>query len=159
MALVRWQPINDFATLQSDMNRLFNNFFEPGRDTEGWTGSRWTPAMDLAEQDDHYVLTADLPGLSEPDISIEVEDRTLTISGERKSERESSGGNYHRLERATGSFSRSLVLPDGVDPEQIEAHFDKGVLRIEIPKPAQTKPHRIDIQVGKEQRQLEEQAS
>lgn len=154
MALVRWQPANDFASLQSDVNRLFSTFFEsPGNGSR--RGSSWIPAMDLVERDDHFALTADLPGLVESDVSVEVEDRTLTISGERKFERADSGENYYRLERATGDFTRSLLLPEGVDPDQITARFDSGVLELKIPKPETPEPKRVAIQVGDAPAQIE----
>jgi HSP20 family protein len=154
MALVRWQPVNDFASLQSDVNRLFNTFFDsphPG----GNGRSPWIPPMDLVERGDHLVLTADLPGLTESDVNIEVEDRTLVISGVRKIEHEDSGENYHRLERATGEFSRSLLLPDGVEPDKITARFNNGVLELNIPKPEAPTPKRVAIQVGEAPRQIE----
>src|SRR5215211_5568032 len=145
MALVRWDPIRELDSLQGDMNRLFDRFFE-GR-TNG-TGRRWIPAMDLVETDDHLVLRGDLPGLSEDDVEIEIKDNVLTVSGERKSENEEKGEGYHRVERAFGSFSRSMTLPQGVDAEQVEAHFDSGVLEVRIPKPAEAKPTRVQIGKG-----------
>lgn len=156
MALVRWQPINDFVSLQSDVNRLFNTFFESAGN-QGAGRSGWTPAMDLVELDDHYVLTADLPGMTESDINVEVEDRTLVISGERTIEHDRSGENFYRLERATGEFNRSLTLPEGIDPEQIVARFDKGVLELSIPKPETPSPKRVAIQVGDAPREIEGQ--
>ena len=101
--------------------------------------------MDLVETGDRFVLHADLPGLSEEDVNIEVEDRVLTISGERKSVHESSKDGFHRVERAFGSFSRSLTLPEGISAEAVEASFDRGVLEVRIPKPEQTKPRKISI--------------
>ena len=101
--------------------------------------------MDLVEAEDHYVLKADLPGLSEDDVKIEFEDRTLTISGERKSEQETKKDGYVRVERAFGSFSRSLTLPEGVDGDAVTASFDRGVLEVSIPKPEVRKPKRIEI--------------
>ena len=91
--------------------------------------------MDLVETGDHYVLRADLPGLSDGDVNIQLEDNVLTISGERNTEHEQNEEGYYRLERAFGSFARSLTLPDGVDPDSVQAHFDRGVLEIRIPKP------------------------
>lgn len=155
MALVRWQPVNDFASLQSDVNRLFNTFFESAGSGNGAGSSAWAPPMDLVESGDHFRLTADLPGLSENDIKIEVEDRTLVVSGERKTRHEDSGENYYRLERATGTFKRSLTLPQGVDPDEITARFDNGVLELTIPKPATPEPKRVAIQVGDGPRQIE----
>ena len=129
------------------MNRLFDRFFE-GRPANGAVARRWIPAMDLVETGDHLVLRADLPGMTEDDIEIEIKDGVLTVSGERKSERESKGEGYHRVERAFGSFSRSLSLPEGVDTGKVEANFDKGVLEVRVPKPEETKPTRVEIGKG-----------
>ena len=124
-----------------EVDRLFDAFFgQPDR-----TARRWVPAMDLVESGDQFVLKADLPGLSQEDVKIEVEDGTLTISGERKSEHEASEGGWHRIERSFGSFSRSLTLPDHVDASAISATFNDGVLEVSIPKPEERKPQRIEI--------------
>ena len=146
MTIVRWEPLRELGSLQNEMNRLFNSVFDaPQPGGNGGAMRRWMPAMDLVETDEHFVLRADLPGMSEQDIKIEFEDGTLTVSGERKSEHESKGEGYHRVERAFGSFSRSLTLPQGVDPEAVTANFDRGVLEVSIPKPEQRKPRRIEI--------------
>jgi HSP20 family protein len=134
-------------SLQSDMNRLFDRFFE-GRAGNGTASRRWIPAMDLVETDDHLVLRADLPGLSEDDVEIEVRDGVLTISGERKSEHEAKGEGYHRVERAFGHFSRSLTLPRGTEAGEVDARFDNGVLEVRVPKPAASKPTRVQIGKG-----------
>ncbi len=141
MALVRWEPVRELSTLQSEMNRLFQAFFEG----DNGEARHWAPAMDLMEAGDHLVLKADLPGLSEDDVRIEVRDNLLTVSGERKSGHEQKRNGYYRVERAFGRFSRSLTLPEGVDPDRIEASFDKGVLEVRIPKPEEQKPRRIAI--------------
>src|SRR4051794_18030630 len=149
MTIVRWEPLREFSTLQNEMNRLFNTVFDaPSPANGGSTLRRWMPAMDLVETEDHFVLRADLPGLAEEDVTIEVEDNVLTVSGERKAERETTKEGYHRVERAFGSFSRSLTLPEGVDAEAVNANFDRGVLEIRIPKPEQRKPRKISIGVG-----------
>jgi HSP20 family protein len=127
----------------SEVNRFFNTLFDDGR-----LQQRWVPAMDLVESDDHFVLKADLPGLGEDDVSIEIRDNTLTVAGERKSEYERKERGWYRVERSTGSFSRSLALPEGVDADAVTAAFDKGVLEIRIPKPEQKKPRRIQISAG-----------
>ena len=146
MTIVRWEPLRELGSLQNEMNRLFNSVFDaPQPGGNGGTMRRWMPAMDLVETDESFVLRADLPGLSEEDIKIEFEDGTLTVSGERKAEHESKNEGYYRVERAFGSFSRSLTLPQGVDPEAVTANFDRGVLEIRIPKPEQRKPRRIEI--------------
>ena len=144
MTIVRWEPLRELGTLQSEMNRLFNTVFD-GPTPSGNTMRRWMPAMDLLESGDDFVLKADLPGMSEEDVKIELEDSTLTISGERKTEHQAEGEGYYRVERSTGAFSRSLTLPKGVDPEAVTAHFDRGVLEVRIPKPAERKPRRISI--------------
>ena len=123
-----------------EIDRVFDAFF--GQTDQG---RRWVPPMDLVEADDHFVLKADLPGLVEGDVNIEVQDGTLTISGERKAEHEQHERGFYRIERAFGSFNRSLTLPDGVDPDRIEASFSHGVLEVRIPKPEQRKPRRIAI--------------
>jgi len=142
VTIVRWEPIRELSSLQSEMNRLFNAAFDT---PAGAPARRWAPAMDLVETGDHFVLRADLPGMSESDIKIELEDNVLTLSGERRSEHEANGEGFHRVERSFGSFSRSLTLPKGVDPEGVTAGFDRGVLEVRIPKPEQRKPRRIEI--------------
>ena len=149
MALVRWQPVRELSSLQNDMNRLFNTFFDtPTAGNGGSAQRRWIPAMDLVETDDHFVLKADLPGLTEQDVSIDVEGDVLTVSGERKAENEEKGDGYLRVERSYGAFRRSLTLPEGVEPDAVTASFERGVLEIRIPKPEQRKPRRVAIQVG-----------
>ena len=133
--LVRPEP---FAT---DFSRLFDSLFEP----RGTMVQRWVPAMDLVETEDHYLLKADLPGMKQEDVSIEFNDGTLTISGERKAEYERKEKGFFRLERSFGKFSRSLTLPEGIDPDKIEAEFHDGVLDVRIPKPEQRKPRRIEV--------------
>src|SRR4051794_5819121 len=156
MAIVRWEPLREFSTLQNEMNRLFNTVFDaPPAGGNGGTLRRWMPAMDLVETAEHFVLRADLPGLSEEDVNIEVEDRVLTISGERKAEHEVSKEGFHRVERAFGSFSRALTLPEGINPEAVQASFDRGVLEVRIPKPEQPKPRKISIGVGGSQKTIE----
>jgi HSP20 family protein len=159
MALVRWEPARELNSLQQEMNRLFSTFFDTPTAGNGSPTRRWIPAMDLVEPDDHYVLTADLPGLSQDDIDLEFEGDVLTLSGERRSEHAERNEGYYRLERATGSFSRSLTLPEGVDPDAVEATFDKGVLTVRVPKPEQRKPKKVAIQVGDAPKTIEGDAS
>jgi len=146
MALVRWEPAREIGSVQNEINRLFNTFFDTP--VSAGTGRRWIPAMDLVEHDDEYVLRADLPGVSDDDVKLEVEQNVLTISGERNSEHETQREGYHRIERASGSFSRSLTLPEGVDAEAVQATFERGVLEVHVPKPEQPKPRRVAINVG-----------
>jgi HSP20 family protein len=155
MALIRWEPAREVNSLQSEMNRLFNTFLGDAPAGEGGDFRRWVPAMDLVETEDQFVLRADLPGMSEHDVSIELENNVLTVSGERKSEHEERREGYHRVERASGRFSRTLTLPEGVDPEAIQASFDRGVLEVRIAKPEERKPRRVAISVGGKQGAIE----
>jgi HSP20 family protein len=132
--VVRPEP---FST---EFSRLFNSLWD-----QPVTSRRWVPEMDLIETDDHYLLTADLPGMQQSDVSIELGDGMLTIAGERKIEYERKDKGFFRLERSFGKFSRSLTLPDGVDPDKIEATLHDGVLEVTVPKPEQRKPRRIEV--------------
>jgi HSP20 family protein len=127
-----------------EFERLFSSLFSNTNRGAG-TVQRWVPPMDLVEAADHFVLKADLPGLAEDDVAIEVQDNALTISGAREADHERTEQGWYRLERSYGSFSRSLTLPDGVDPDNVEASFDRGVLEVRIPKPEERKPRRISI--------------
>ena len=150
MALIRWEPVAELNSLQNEMNRLFNTFFDQpapaGRG--GGQARRWIPPMDLVETKDHYVLRADLPGLFEEEVNVQLQDNVLTISGERKAQHETEHEGYYRLERAFGGFSRSLTLPEGIDPDAVQAHFDRGVLELRIPKPEQKRPRQVQIKLG-----------
>ena len=158
MAIVRYDPLREIDSLQGEMNRLFDGFF--GTRSGARNGmSRWIPQMDLVEAEDALVLRADLPGMSEEDVAIEIKDRVLTVSGERKSEHEEKGESFDRAERAFGSFSRSLTLPDGIDPDAVAASFSKGVLEVRVPKPEERKPHRVAIANGNGAAALEGEAT
>jgi HSP20 family protein len=156
MALIRWEPARELGTIQSEMNRLFNTFFDtPTTAATGNAFRRWIPPMDLVETDGEFVLRADLPGLSHDDVNIELEDNVLTVSGERKSEHEERHEGYYRIERSSGSFRRSLTLPEGVNPEAVKATFDRGVLEVRVPKPEERKPRKVAITVGSEPETIE----
>lgn len=128
----------------TEVNRLVSTLLAP----EAGRSQRWTPAMDLVEAEDHYLLRADLPGMGEEDVSIEINDNVLTVSGERHDEQQHQGQGWHRVERTFGRFSRSLALPEGVDADTVTASFDRGVLSIRVPKPEQRKPRRVEIRAG-----------
>ena len=149
MTIVRWEPVRELSSLQTEMNRLFNTVFDaPAAGGNSGPQRRWVPAMDLLETADHFVLRADLPGMRQEDVGIELEDNVLTVSGERKAEHEDRQEGYYRVERAFGGFSRSLTLPRGIDASAVTASFDNGVLEIRVPKPEARKPHKISIGVG-----------
>jgi HSP20 family protein len=149
VTIVRWEPFRELSSLQTEMNRLFNAAFDTPTGNGG--ARRWTPAMDLVEGEDHFVLRADLPGMTQADVNIELEDNVLTVSGERKAEHESKGEGFYRVERSFGSFSRALTLPKGVDPEGVTASFTNGVLEVRVPKPEQRKPRKIAIGTGSDE--------
>jgi HSP20 family protein len=125
------------------MSRLFERIFQ--RPGDGGGDRRWIPAMDLVEKDDHFELRADLPGLSEDDVNVEIQDGVLTISGERREEEEETREGYRRVERAFGRFTRSISLPDGINPDEVQANFENGVLTVRIPKPQESEPRRVQI--------------
>jgi HSP20 family protein len=153
MTIVRWEPLRELTSLQSEMNRLFNSAFDAPAGQTGSSGGarRWVPAMDLVETAEDFVLRADLPGMRRDDVKLEIEDNVLTVSGERAAEHTEGEQGYYRLERAFGTFSRSLTLPKGVDGDAVSAQFADGVLEVHIPKPAQSKPRRVEIAVGGEE--------
>jgi len=146
MDLIRWNPRRDLFNWPVRMNRLFEDFFHPtvfsGEDTALWN---WQPNADIYETDDHFVVTADLPGVDKKDISVDVKDRVLILSGERSSEKEEKDKHYHHKERIYGKFERSFTLPADVDPEKVKAEYKDGILKIEIPKPAERKPKQITV--------------
>ncbi len=148
MALVRWEPVREISSIQNEVNRIFNSFFDAPSSAAATGARRWIPAMDLTEHDDAFVLRADLPGVAEDDVKVELDENVLTVSGERRSERDEQQQGVHRVERSFGSFSRSLTVPEGVDADAIEANVDRGVLTVRIPKPAERTPRRVAINVG-----------
>jgi len=149
MALIHWEPVRELNTIQSEMNRLFNSLLDtPAPDNGGTAARRWIPPMDLVETEEDFVLRVDLPGLSEQDVNVELENNVLTVSGERKAEHEERKEGYYRVERASGVFQRSLTLPDGVNPDGVKASFERGVLEVRVPKPEERKPRKVAISVG-----------
>jgi HSP20 family protein len=140
----------ELSTIHSEMNRLFSTVFDTPTTRGAGNGAmrRWIPAMDLIEADEHFVVKADLPGMTTDDVKVEIEDNVLKISGERKTELEDKHEGFYRLERTSGSFSRALTLPEGIDPAAVTATFADGVLDVRFPKPVEAAPHRVEITVG-----------
>jgi HSP20 family protein len=156
MALVRWDPFRELTALQSEVNRLFS------RVGNGGVAERqsWTPSIDVIETDDAIKLQAELAGMDPADISIEVQDNVLTVSGERRFEEEVKEDKYYRIERRYGSFSRSIALPQTIDENNIKATYDTGVLEVSVPKAEVARPKKIAVAVGGEQpKTVEAQAS
>ncbi len=133
-----------------DFNRLFSRMDNAFRGVDADSGdamANWSPNMDVIEQEDRILLRAELPGMSDGDVEITVENRTLSIHGEKKFEHEESDGHFRRLESRYGSFYRSFSLPNSVDQDRIDARFAKGVLEIDLPKAEQAKPKKISVKV------------
>jgi HSP20 family protein len=147
--VVRWEPLRELASLQTEMSRFMNGLLEGnGRTTQGWL-----PALDVWETEDELVYAFDLPGIPEEEIAVEVEDGALTVSAERSREEKVDGDRFYRFERRFGSFSRTIGLPQGVSEDAISAKYEHGVLEIHVTKPEQPKPRRI--QVGSAQPTIE----
>lgn len=140
-------PSSDIRTFQSQLNRLFEPFFTRWADDEELTSSTWMPPVDIAEDPDRIVVRAEVPGMKQEEIEISFNDGVLSIKGSRKFEKESNERNYHRLERAYGSFVRSFTMPRTVDADRITATYRDGVLEIEVPKKEEAKPKQIRIGV------------
>ncbi|HEX7126266.1 MAG TPA: Hsp20/alpha crystallin family protein [Thermodesulfobacteriota bacterium] len=146
MAIVRWDPFRDLAVLHERMNRLFDETLSRTRTGEPseLTGN-WSPAVDVYENADRYVVVAELPGLTKDDVQIELKDNVLTLKGERKFADEFKDQTCHRMERAYGQFVRSFSIPAQVEAGKVEARFKDGVLTVTIPKAAAAKPRVIPI--------------
>jgi HSP20 family protein len=146
MELVRWNPIRDMFGMQHRMNRLMENFFLPAqnlpREDAPWD---WNPSVDIYDRGDMIVLKAELPGVDKEHIEVDVKDRVLTLKGERSLDNEVQEDNYYRRERSFGKFVRRFTLPVNVNIEDIKAEFKDGLLKVDIPKPAENKPKQITV--------------
>jgi len=145
MNIVRWDPFRDPITLRESMNRLFKETFGPITEKSEMKGDSWAPSVDIYETDDELILTAEIPGLDEKDIEIQIEDNTLSLKGERQFAKETKEENYCRVERSYGSFCRSFSLPGHIDQEKIKADHENGILKIIMPKKKELKPKTIKI--------------
>ena len=139
----------DFSTLQDRMNRIFRESFSPERPDEALTTSNFAPPVDVYEDEHNITLKIEVPGIDEKDINVSIENNTLTVHGERRFEKDEKEENFHRVERMYGSFTRSFMLPNTVDPEQVSANYEKGVLKIRLAKKAEAKPKLIKVNVEK----------
>lgn len=142
----RWDPFRNLSSLQEQVNRLFETSYRGRNDNSALT--TWAPAVDIYETENELVLKADLPDVNEQDLDIQIENNMLTIRGERKFDHEVKEDNYLRIERTYGAFSRSFSLPNTVNPEAIKAEYKNGVLRVELPKRAESKPRQVKVNVG-----------
>lgn len=141
MAIVRWEPARDLATMEVDrLNRMFSNLFDDQM------GRTWTPAVDIYESDNHeVVLKAELPDIKRENISITFENQVLTIRGERKLDESVRRDRYQRFERAYGTFSRSFTIPSTIDAARITASYKDGVLTVRLPQREESKPKQIEV--------------
>ena len=146
MNLVKWSPWREMPALRNRFNRLFDDpFFRIGQmDDDGGMGL-WNPVVDLYEKDDHFMIKAELPGVNKDAIKIDLQDRLLTLSGERTYDNEVKEENYYRRERSYGKFQRAFTLPADVDSDKIKAEFKDGLLQIEVPKPEEKKAKQVTI--------------
>lgn len=142
--LSRWEPFRDMISLRADMDRLFKSLFgEIPEEREGF----WAPVMDIEEDNDNVMVRAEIPGMNKEDIKVSVRNNVLTISGERKQEKEMKTKTYHRVERSYGKFSRTITLPSEVETDKIKASYKDGVLMVTLPKPESKKPKQIDVEI------------
>src|SRR2546425_1558087 len=151
--LTRWEPFREFSTMQdrlNRMNRLFRESYSPEGPEETLTTTSFAPPVDTYEDEHTITLKIEVPGIDEKDIDVRIENNTLTVHGERKFEKEEKEENFRRVERQYGSFTRSFTLPNTVDPEQVNATYNKGVLKVTLAKKAEAKPKQIKVNVGSE---------
>lgn len=147
MAVVKWDPFRDLISIQDRMNRMFEQTLSRSRLEEGISTATWTPAVDIYETPDRIVLKAELPGMTNEDIDIQLQDNSLTLKGERRFAKDVQEENYLRIERAYGPFQRSFTLPSSVQQEKIRATFHDGVLEVVMPKADAAQAKRISINV------------
>jgi HSP20 family protein len=145
MSIVRYDPFRDLRSLQQEVNRLFTGNLAPALDDEGIARGSWSPNVDIFENKDQIIIEAELPGMNREDFDLSVENNVITLRGERRFEKKEETDNYHRVERAYGSFTRSFTLPNTVSAEGATADYRDGVLRVVLPKREETKARRIEI--------------
>ena len=148
--LTRWDPLRDLATMQNRINRFVRESYSPEGPEEALTTTSFAPPVDIYEDEHSITLKMEVPGIDEKDIDVRIENTTLTVHGERKLEKEEKEENFRRVERQYGSFTRSFTLPSSVDPGQVDANYDRGVLKISLAKKAEAKPKQIKVNVGSE---------
>jgi HSP20 family protein len=146
MNLIKWNPWREMETFSNRANRLFDGSFLPTEWLKEESGLRnWAPTVDVYENEKEIVIKAEIPGVDKKDIHVDLKDGILSITGERSYENEVKEENYHRKERAFGKFYRSFALPEGLNPDKIDADYKDGVLKVEIPKPEEKKPKKIAV--------------
>ncbi len=148
MAIIKWDPLGNIATLQDRINQLFDDSFpHQHQDDETVPLCAWTPSVDIYETEQGVVIAADLPGVNKEDVVVEVKDDLLTISGQRSADPQCQATNYYRRERTCGNFHRAFTLHAMIAPDQIKATFKNGVLMVSIPNPEEDKPRQIKVDI------------
>ncbi len=145
MAIVKWEPLREIEDRFDRYTRAMG--WPSGRGQEFITTGDWSPRVDISETDHEIVVKAEIPDVKKEDVKVTVDSGVLTIQGERKQEKEEKGKKFHRIERSYGSFVRSFTLPDNIDEAKVKATFKDGVLNLQIPKTAETKPKAIEVKV------------
>ncbi|MCA1633603.1 MAG: Hsp20/alpha crystallin family protein [Acidobacteria bacterium] len=145
MSITRYDPFRDLRILQDEVNRLFSSNFTRSYGDEGIARGAWMPGVDIYENKDQIVLEAELPGMNREDFELTVENNVLTLRGERRFEKRDESDNYHRVERAYGTFTRSFTLPQTVSSDRATADYKDGVLRVVLHKHEDVKARRIEI--------------
>jgi HSP20 family protein len=140
-----WPALDRWSNLRDELNSFFDMPFWSGLDRTGQLFTGWSPALDLYESGDHFVVVVELPGMRKEDIEISLHDGALTISGERKREKSSNGETAQRSERYVGTFRRSIALPSRVDPSKVSATYQDGILKVTLPKTEEAKPKQIQV--------------
>ncbi len=148
--ITRWDPFREFTTVQDRLNRLFRESYGPEGREESLTNTSFAPPVDVYEDEHSVSLKIEVPGIDEKDIDVRIENNVLTVHGERKFEKEEKEENFRRVERQYGSFTRTFTLPTTVDAERVSADYEKGVLKVSLPKKAEAKPKQIKVNVGGE---------
>jgi len=142
----RWDPYREMMVLRNSMDRVVDR--ELALAPNSWKSFKWSVALDVVESEDEYLVKASLPGINPEDLEITFEDNQLTIKGESKEEEEIDEARFHLRERRFGRFTRSIKLPSGIESEKIEANYDKGVLKLHLPKVEEVKPKKIMIKTS-----------
>ena len=148
MNLVKWDPFVELEDVSKQLNRIFGKLparTEPSRELLAMAD--WAPNVDITETDTAYVIKGEIPGVNKEDVKVNIEDGMITMSGDRKQEKEEKGKKFHRIERSYGSFMRSFRLPDNVDESAVKAEFKDGMLNVTLPKSTQAKNKAINVSV------------
>jgi HSP20 family protein len=146
MELVPWRPFGEISSFRGEMDKLWDRFFGQ-RPLEGTFGEEWIPSVDISETEDNFLIKAELPGLETKDVKVSISGDLLTIKGEKKEEKEEKDEHHHFKERYSGSFARSFRIPVNVKSDKVEAAFDKGVLKVTLPKAEEARKKEIEIKV------------